>query len=391
MPAERSPRLFPLTALLTATALWACTEPPAAVKAIPEPAARSARAPGQERGSSPSAPNAASKPPTPGAEHAAAPPVYRAQRNMMGTIIEMTVLGMPGAQAAAGVEAAFAEMQRLEAVLSEWRPDSEISRINQQAGKSAVRVSEDTWKVIQAGLEVSRWSDGAFDLSWAALRGLYTFQQGEEHVPSAAEIDKRLPLIRYQDIIVDPGARTVMLRREGMKIGTGGIAKGYTLDRAADVLQKAGATSFMFFGGGQIQVHGPKGDRPWRVGIQHPRRDDYFGFVESTGGSISTSGDYEHAFVRDGKRWHHLLDPRTGLPVEHTMSVTVVANSGLYADALSTAIFVMGAERALSRIDTAPGGARAAIVDGDGRLHVSPGMESLLVLRAPLRPDGRLP
>ena len=175
-----------------------------------------------------------------------------------------------------------------------------------------------------------------------------------------------------------------------MALGTGGIAKGYALDRAAELLEKAGLQDFMIFGGGQVQVLGHRNGRAWRVGIQHPRKDDYFAFVEATSGSIATAGDYEHAFIKDGKRWHHIIDTKTGLPVPHTKSVTVVADSGLAADAVDTAIFVMGAEKALARLDRAPFKADAVIVDSELRLHMNPGMQKRIVMRAELQ-DGKLP
>ena len=336
----------------------------------------------------PSSPSKAQDPP-----QAAEPPPaqsYKRTRQMMGTIISITTLGVPESQAATAVDAAFEEMQRLEAVLSEWRADSEISRINDAAGGPPVKVGPDTLKVVKAGLDVSRWSEGAFDLSWAAMRGLYTFQPGEEHIPDMAEVQARLSLIDYEDIVLDEQASTVQLKRKGMKIGTGGIAKGYALDRAADLLKRAGIESFMFFGGGQVQVHGLKVDRPWRVGIQHPRRNDYFASLEATSGSISTSGDYEHAFIKDGKRWHHIVDPQTGLPVGHTSSVTVLSESGLYADALSTAVFVLGPERALARLSQAPGRPQVVIVDHEMELHLSPGTEGRVKLHTQLV-DGRIP
>jgi thiamine biosynthesis lipoprotein len=310
---------------------------------------------------------------------------------MMGTIIAITVVGQPDAVAAPAVDAAFREMEGLEAILSEWRPDSEISRINAAAGKGPVKVGEHTLAVVRAGLEVSRWSQGAFDLSWAALRGMYTFQPGEETVPDAEALASRLPLIDYRRIDLDEKKHTVELLDAGMKIGTGGIAKGYALDQAAKVLRKAGIDRFMLFGGGQVQVSGQrKAGRGWRVGIQHPRKDDYFGFIEATSGSISTSGDYEHAFIKDGRRWHHILDLKTGLPVEHTTSVTVLADSGLYADAVSTAIFALGAERAWPLLADAPGNPRVVLVDRDMRLHVTENLGKGLVLRTELK-DGRLP
>ncbi len=351
---------------------------------------------GKPQAEQPTVPPAEADPPTATASAPRAPdapaeePLYRRTRQMMGTIIAITVVGAPDERAAPAVKAAFDEMTRLEAVLSEWRPDSEISRINATAGKGPVKVSADTMVVVRAGVEISRWSEGAFDLSWAALRGMYTFQPGEQRVPVLDEVKKRLPLIDYRQIHIDEQAQTVELRRDGMLIGTGGIAKGHALDRAAAILREAGLDRFMLFGGGQVQVSGQRKGRGWRVGIQHPRRPDYFGFIEATAGSISTSGDYEHAFEKDGKRWHHIIDLATGLPVEHTSSVTVLADSGLYADALSTAVFVMGSEKAMARLASAPGNPRVVIVDADLKLHSSPELAEQLVMRTVLT-DGRLP
>jgi len=167
----------------------------------------------------------------------------------MGTVFQVSVAGVDEARAEPAIRAALEEIERLETVLSEWRPDSEISRINQNAGVAPVRVGVDTMAVVRAGLEVSRWSDGAFDMSWAALRDLFDFRPGRERVATQREIRGRLRLVRWQDIIVDDEASTVFLRRAGMAIGTGGIAKGYALDRAGGILQERGVEHYMIFGG----------------------------------------------------------------------------------------------------------------------------------------------
>lgn len=309
----------------------------------------------------------------------------------MGTIIQMTVLDVPEEKAAPVLERALDEMQRLEGVLSEWREDSEISQINKAAGLHPVKVSEDTLANVRVGLEVAKWSDGAFDLSWAALRGLYLFVPGQERVPTDEELKERLPLVNYKNIVLDEKAQTVFLKKKGMVLGTGGIAKGYALEKAADIVERAGFQNFMFFGGGQVVVHGKKGNRPWRVGVQHPRMDDYFAFVEADRGSISTSGDYEHFFIRDGQRWHHIIDLKTGRPVQHTAAVTVISDSPFYADAIDTALFIMGPQKALAKITTAPGPkADLLIIDKDMRLFTSPGMKQRLIMRMELT-DGKLP
>jgi FAD:protein FMN transferase len=353
----------------------------------------------REQAASAQAQETPAKAPAPAAAAQGAPvaqaeaPLLNVQRTreMMGTIIGMTIVGVPEERAAPALTAAMAEIARLEGLLSEWREDSEISRINQAAGLHPVKVSEDTLANVRVGNEVSKWSDGAFDLSWAALRGLYLFKPGEERIPTDQELAQKLPLVNYKDIIIDEKAHTVFLRRKGMLLGTGGIAKGYALEKAAAVLDKLGIENYMFFGGGQIVVHGKKGPRAWRVGVQHPRLDDYFAFIEAERGSIATSGDYEHAFIKDGKRWHHIIDLKTGRPVQHTVAVTVISDSPFYADAIDTALFIMGPAKALAKLPTAPGPkADMLIIDKDMGLHMSPGMQKRLIMRTELI-DGKLP
>lgn len=318
--------------------------------------------------------------------------LFTRSRPMMGTVFIIKVDAEPSV-AEPAIEDAFDEIARLEDVLSEWRSDSEISRINQNAGRSPVAVGEDVFRVVKAGVDVSRWSRGAFDLSWAALRGLYDFRPGRQRVPDRAQVRPLLRHIDYRKIRLDEEARTVFLEQTGMAIGTGSIGKGYALDRAGQILREAGIESYMLFGGGQVQVHGMRGDRPWRVGIQHPRNETtYFAFFESDGGSISTSGDYERVFVDSrGKRWHHILDPRTGLPVERTMSVTLMAPDGLHADALSTAAFVLGPRRALEMLERIDYRAEAVMIDDQCRMYTTPNTEDRLQMRVELDRRNTLP
>ena len=181
-----------------------------------------------------------------------------------------------------------------------------------------------------------------------------------------------------------------MLRRKGMRLGVGAIGKGCALDRASEILTSAGIANFMLFAGGQVQVKGKRGSRFWRIGIRHPRRSGYFGVLEVKTGAISTSGDYEKAFIEDGKRWHHILDLKTGLPVKHTTSVTVISSKGIYADALSTAIFVLGPTKSLQRLSFAPGKPEVVIVDRDFKLITSPGAKDLHAYPDRLAPLRRL-
>lgn len=331
--------------------------------------------------------------PPPEAEpaEAAALPLYGEKRDLMGTVFSIRVAARERAARPAVAEA-FAEMERLEELLSEWRPTSEISRINQAAGKHPVVVSRDTLEVVRAGLEVSKLSKGAFDLTWAALHGLYDFRPGFERVPERREVRARLPLVDYRDVVVDAERSTVFLKRAGMALGTGGIGKGYALDRAAAILERHGIGAFILFGGGQVQVKGTRGARPWRVGIQHPRApSEHFAYFELTEGSVSTSGDYERFLLgSDGERIHHIIDVRTGLPAARSISVTVVTPDGLHADALSTAAFVLGPERALAMFDHLPFPVKAVLIDTDCQVFATPGTLEELRLQVEIQ-NGVLP
>lgn len=319
------------------------------------------------------------------------PPLLSRTRPLMSTVFRIQV-DAPRDGVEAVIRQAFEEVERLETVLSEWRDDSDISKVNQLAGKKSVKVGEDTLRVVDAGMDVSMWSRGAFDLSWAALWGLYDFRPDSIKLPEQEEIRPRLKLISYKNIRVSKKYKTVFLKKRGMAIGTGGIAKGYALDHAGAILRGGGVENYMIFGGGQVQVHGRRNGRPWRVGIQHPRDPNtYFAALESTGASFSTSGDYEHAvFDGSGKRWHHIIDTKTGRPADKSLSVTIMTSEGIYADALSTAAFVLGPQKALKMLRRIAYPAEAVIVGADCKVYMTPKAKRQIRLNVELV-DGRLP
>ncbi|HVZ34486.1 MAG TPA: FAD:protein FMN transferase, partial [Polyangiaceae bacterium] len=198
-------------------------------------------------------------------------------------------------------------------------------------------------------------------------------------------------LWNYRNIVLDEAHGTLFLKRRGMQIGLGGVAKGYALDRAGELLRAAGFSNYLLYAGGQVLVHGRRGDRPWRVGIQHPREPRHFAFVEIEDGSLATSGDYEHAYTYQGRQYHHIIDPKTGFPSDQSLSVTLIAKSALWGDAVDTAVFIMGPERGLKALPSAPGGPfEAAAVDPSMRLHVTEGMRERLVMTAVIEPDGHI-
>jgi thiamine biosynthesis lipoprotein len=321
-----------------------------------------------------------------------APTLHKVERRLMGTVWMITLVADDAAKARQASERAFDEVARLERSLSEWQPDSDISHVNQQAGIAPVQVAPELIACVRASLEVARWSGGAFDISWAALRGLWDFSADSAHVPpSKARVKAMLPLWNYQNIVLDETKGTVFLKRKGMQIGLGGVAKGYALDRAGELLIEAGFPNFLIYAGGQVLVHGKKGDRKWRVGIQHPREPRHFAFVEIEDGSLATSGDYEHSYQHAGVTYHHIIDPKTGFPSRQTSSVTLIAKTALWADAVDTAVFILGPKRGLEALASAPGGPfEATVVDPAMHLWLSPHMREQLVLTAEIAADGTI-
>ncbi|MBI5587795.1 MAG: FAD:protein FMN transferase [Deltaproteobacteria bacterium] len=291
----------------------------------------------------------------------------------MGTDLEMTVSTDDPARAKRAFDAAIAEMRRIEDEMSEWKKKTFVSEINRNAGKKAVAVPSDLFKVVWAAITVSDLSEGAFDISWAAMRGVWDFSKGHERVPSAEEVKDRLKLVNYKDIVLDEKKMTVFLKNEGMAIGLGAIAKGYAVDRAALLIAKEGIKDLIVKAGGDMRVQGLDNGKPWEIGIKHPRKKELLAKLSLTNVSISTSGDYERFFIKDKVLYHHIMDPRTGYPAKGSMSVTILAPDTMTSDALSTAVFVMGPDKGLELIKKL-NGVEAIIVDSSGKMRISPGI-----------------
>jgi FAD:protein FMN transferase len=311
------------------------------------------------------------------------PDLVTRSRSMMGTVFRvMIVAGDRPDAAGEAAERVLDEAANVDRIMSEWKPGSALSKVNAGAGGEAVAVPPELFEVLRQGVELADASDGAFDPSWAALWDLWRFDQ-PARVPSQAEVAARLAFVSYRDVVLDAEARSVFLRRKGMLLGLGGIAKGFSLDRGAALLRERGFRSFIIYGGGQVYAAGRRGPRPWRVGIRDPRSSDrWFAVVELRDASLSTSGDYEHFFVVDGIRYHHILDLRTGFPARGCRSVTVLAPNGVAADALSTAAFVLGPKRGLELLRRFRG-VEGVVVDDENRVHVSEGLRDKILVAAP--------
>lgn len=293
-------------------------------------------------------------------------------RLLMGTLVEIRVLAKDTAETEAAIEAAFAEMARIEALMSPHLPSSDIARLA-AAVLPPDSLAPETLEVIAAGIAIANQSDGAFDLGLGRLIALWGFAEGEPRLPDDAEIAAALAGVGPGDVTLQDG-RVVKSRPE-LQLDLGAIAKGYAVDRAVQVLQQAGIANASINAGGDIRLLGDHHGRPWRIGIQHPRHSDtILATLELDAGAVVSSGDYERGFSRDGVRYHHLLDPRTGKPARSCQSVTVVAASAMQADALATAAFVLGPDKGLALLERLPQ-VDGLIVAADGSTRLTSGLK----------------
>lgn len=297
----------------------------------------------------------------------------------MGTQVSVWFWTDREADAAQAAEAMFAEMKRLDAAMTTWRPDSDVSRINAAAGEKPVIVSDETRAVISRAVDISRRTGGLFDITVQAFHGLWKFDQDMDgSLPDPADVKKRVALVNWKDIVINNRRKTVFLRRKGMAITLGGIAKGYAVDACARLLRARGLSNFMIQAGGDMYIAGSKGPNPWVVGIRDPRgpKDAMFATAPIKDHSFSTSGDYERGFVKDGVRYHHILDPSTGQPARASRSVTIRANDAFTADAWSKVMFISGWKKGMELIKTNKlTDFEAVWVDADNTVHMTKGIE----------------
>jgi thiamine biosynthesis lipoprotein len=271
----------------------------------------------------------------------------------------------------------MAELRRLDAMMSLYKDTSEITKVNLAAGKGPVKVSPEMIEVVEHAAEISRFSGGVFDVTIGPLVVLWQMRLKEGKVPTDAEIAKIKPLVNYRNIAIDKKASTIFLKKPGMIMDFGGM-KGYTADRVADLFRKRGITNAIIAVAGDIWVLGHREDgSPWRIGVQHPREHDKtLTVLELSDKYISTSGDYERFVIREKKRYHHIIDPRTGKPSKGVISVTLVGDKGSIIDPLSKVPFILGPEEGLKIVRKF--GAEAIIVDEQGKVFMTDGIKNLM-------------
>jgi len=291
---------------------------------------------------------------------------------IMGTRISVELWHEDPVAAASAIDAVLAEMHRIDELMSHYKPESQLSRINREAAGAAVPVDRELAELIVRALEFSELSDGAFDITYASVGYLYDYR---EHLrPSEAEIAAALPAINWRNVVVDRAASTVRFLRPGVRIDLGGIAKGYAVDRCIELLRGRGIANAMVSAGGDSRLLGDRRGRPWVVGIRHPDdRERVIARIPLEDTAISTSGDYERYFDEGGVRYHHIINPRTGRSATGVRSVTVIGPDATLTEGLTKSVFIMGPERGIALVETQPD-ADAIVVRSDGKVFYSKGL-----------------
>lgn len=266
-------------------------------------------------------------------------------------------------------------MQDIEEKMSLHMKETEIQKINAKAGIEAVEVSEDSYKVIESAVRYAELSKGKFDISVGSLVELWGIGTEEERVPAQEEIEQALATVDYREIELDPEKQSVYLKKEGMKIDLGAIAKGYAADQILEILKKYQVESAIVNLAGNIFVHGDKGGQPFKVGIQDPFQDrgTFVGIYAARDLSVVTSGVYERFFEQDGERYHHILSTKDGYPVNNELvSVSILSEKSMDGDALSTSVFAMGLEEGMKLIESLEG-VEAICIDREKNIYLSSG------------------
>jgi FAD:protein FMN transferase len=304
----------------------------------------------------------------------------------MGSALKLTAWSADESAVQKLFDEVFARFDRLDSMMSVWRQGSDILRLNEAAGEHPVQVSPEVLDALTIAHRVSEWTDGKFDVTFGALSDLWRFddQDKNNRIPDREEVKRRLPLVDYRALVLDPVARTAFLQHRGMRAHLGGLGKGYAVEQAVKMFRDRGVKDFMIQAGGDLYVGGTKDGRPWNLGINDPRGPggSSFATLALSDATFSTSGDYERFFMQDGVRYHHILDPETGEPARLCRSVTIVAASPVLADGLSTGVFILGPEKGMALIEKLPD-VEGVIVSSRNEVVVSSGLKDKLTILHP--------
>ena len=291
----------------------------------------------------------------------------------MGTTIRVEIWHPEKELRQQGISAVFNVMDQVNRLMSPYIEDSQLSRINKFAHKEPIEVSHDLFSVIQKSLEVSKLTQGAFDITYASVGHLYNYR--EKIKPTEDEISQAKELINYKNVILDKKNQTVYFMKQGIKIDLGGIAKGFAVDKAIEKLVDLGIEHALVSAGGDTRILGDRRGRPWLVGIRDPdKKEEAVAMLPLQDEALSTSGDYERFFIEDGVRYHHIINPGTGKSAGKLRSVSILGVDATTTDALSTSIFILGVEKGLRLLDDLEG-VEGVLIDHKGRRYYSNGLK----------------
>ncbi|WP_390620530.1 FAD:protein FMN transferase [Psychroserpens burtonensis] len=295
---------------------------------------------------------------------------------LMGSRFDITVVAQDTTQANTYIDLGVSEITRIEKLISSWDPKSQTSKINRNAGIKSVIVDKELFDLINRALSISKLTDGAFDISYASMDNIWKFDGSMKQMPLDADIKVSVEKVGFENIILNPSESSVFLRKKGMKIGFGAIGKGYAADKTKALLIEKGVVSGIINASGDMNTWGTQiNGEEWKVAITNPlNKNKAFALLPITNGAVVTSGDYEKQVTLNGKRYTHIIDPRTGYPSFGIISVTVFASKAELADALATSVFVMGKEVGLNRINQLPN-IECIIIDEKGNLFTSNNIE----------------
>jgi thiamine biosynthesis lipoprotein len=280
----------------------------------------------------------------------------RTYRYLMGTSVEIEAYGGTDTDRRLASEEAFAAIAEVDRLMSNYRDDSELSRINTGAAREAIRVSDPMLSVLEAAQKVSVASRGAFDVTVGPIVRLWGFHDKKPHMPTPSELSVVRPLVNYRNLLIDEPGHAVRFARPGVEIDLGGIAKGFAVEIAANTLRRRGLNGFIDAGGNQYLLGAPPDKQTWTVGIKDPDRPDrLLGTVDTKETSVSTTANYATFVEIDGRKFGHVLDARTLHPSDASLSVTILSRDGTLADAMSKAAFVLGPSVGLALVDSFPG------------------------------------
>ncbi len=300
--------------------------------------------------------------------------VERVEDGIMGTRIVVELWSDNKANGEAAVAAVLDEMRRIDAAMSTYKPDSELSKVNAQAAKQPVRISQELFDLLSTSIAYSNLTGGAFDVTYASVGFMYDFRQRVR--PDEEQIRDALPGINYRHLILDPKTQTVKFAREGVRVDLGGIGKGHAVDRGIAVLQARRIKHALVSAGGDSRIIGDRFGKPWVVGIRHPdRKNEVIARIPLEDAALSTSGDYERYFDEQGVRYHHIIDPKTGRSASKVRSATIIGPTATRTDGLSKTAFVLGPEKALELYNTLED-VDAILVAPDGRVLYTKGLEA---------------